>query len=200
MFDLNILAIATGIEEHNFYALDFIEARAILKVTCPGRRRSCGGVSNLSFAFRGNDRPRGDALGVPVSRHQAGLDMAIVNAGQLTVYETIPKDLLEHVEDVILNRRPDATDRLVRFAATVAGRAAGPRRRSGLARGSGRQAARACPRAGIVDFIEKDVEEARGALAATRCHRRAADGGMSSSAICSARARCSCRRSSRARA
>jgi len=165
VFDLNILAIATGLEEHNFYALDFIEAARILKVTCPGIK-ICGGVSNLSFAFRGNTVVR-EAMHSAFLYHaiKAGLDMAIVNAGQLTVYETIPKDLLEHVEDVILNRRQDATDRLVRFAATVAGRA-------------GSQAANLAWRElpvdkrlehalvqGVVDFIEQDVEEARRALA-----------------------------------
>jgi 5-methyltetrahydrofolate--homocysteine methyltransferase len=164
VFDLNILAIATGLEEHNFYAMDFIEAARILKVTCPGIK-ICGGVSNLSFAFRGNSVVR-EAMHSAFLYHaiKAGLDMAIVNAGQLTVYETIPKDLLEHVEDVILNRRPDATDRLVRFAATVAGRA-------------GSQVADLAWRElpvekrlehalvhGVVEFIEPDVEEARRAL------------------------------------
>jgi 5-methyltetrahydrofolate--homocysteine methyltransferase len=164
VFDLNILAIATGLEEHNFYALDFIEAARVLKVTCPGIK-ICGGVSNLSFAFRGNTVVREAMHSAFLYRAiKAGLDMAIVNAGQLTVYETIPKDLLEHVEDVILNRRPDATDRLVRFAATVAGRA-------------GSQATDLAWRElpvdkrlehalvhGVVDFIEQDVEEARRAL------------------------------------
>ncbi len=164
VLDLNILAIATGLEEHNFYALDFIEAARILKVTCPGVK-ICGGVSNLSFAFRGNSVVR-EAMHSAFLYHaiKAGLDMAIVNAAQLTVYETIPKDLLEHVEDVILNRRPDATDRLVRFAATVAGRAGsqGPdlawRELS-----VGKRLEHALVN-GVVDFIEQDVEEARRAL------------------------------------
>ena len=112
VFDLNILAIATGLEEHNYYALDFLEAAKILKVTCPGVK-ICGGISNLSFAFRGNTAVR-EAMHSAFLFHaiKSGLDMAIINAAQLTVYETIPADLLEHVEDVIFNRRPDATDRV----------------------------------------------------------------------------------------
>jgi 5-methyltetrahydrofolate--homocysteine methyltransferase len=164
IFDLNILAIATGLEEHNFYAMDFLEAAKVLKITCPGVK-ICGGVSNLSFAFRGNTAVR-EAMHSAFLFHavKSGLDIAIVNAAQLTVYETIPKDLLEHVEDVIFNRRPDATDRLVRFAATVAG-------------GSTSQVADVAWRSlpvdrrlehalvhGIVEFIEQDVDEARRAL------------------------------------
>jgi 5-methyltetrahydrofolate--homocysteine methyltransferase len=164
VFDLNILAIATGLEEHNFYALDFIDAARVLKLTCPGIK-ICGGISNLSFAFRGNSAVR-EAMhsAFLYQAIKAGLDMAIINAAQLTVYETIPKDLLDHVEDVIFNRRPDATDRLVRFAATVAGSASrqGPdlawrdlsfdkRLEHSLVHG-------------IVEFIEQDVEEARRAL------------------------------------
>ena len=164
VFDLNILAIATGLDEHNYYALDFLEAARILKVTCPGVK-ICGGVSNLSFAFRGNTVVREAMHSAFLFRAiKAGLDMAIINAAQLTVYETIPKELLEHVEDVILNRRPDATDRLVRFAATVAGRAStqGPDlawRESGVEKRLEHALVH-----GIVDFIEQDVEEARRAL------------------------------------
>ena len=130
IFDPNILAIATGLEEHNDYAINFIEATRIIKATCPGVKIS-GGVSNLSFSFRGNDVVR-EAMHSAFLYHaiKAGLDMGIVNAGQLVVYEDIPKDLLERVEDVIFNRRPDATERLVEFAATVKGggkkRGAGP--------------------------------------------------------------------------
>jgi len=122
VFDLNILAIATGLDEHNYYALDFLEAAKVLKLTCPGIK-ICGGISNLSFAFRGNTAVR-EAMHSAFLFHaiKCGLDMAIINAAQLTVYETISADLLEHVEDVIFNRRPDATDRLVTFAATVAGK------------------------------------------------------------------------------
>src|SRR6266702_6343269 len=121
IFDPNILAIATGIEEHAAYAKFFIEATREIKRRFPGVRIS-GGVSNLSFSFRGNDRVR-EAMHSAFLFHaiRAGLDMAIVNAGQLAVYEDIPKDLLELVEDVIFDRRPDATERLVEFAKTVSG-------------------------------------------------------------------------------
>ena len=114
--DPNILAVATGIEEHNEYAKAFIESTREIKRRCPGAKVS-GGVSNLSFSFRGNETVR-RAMHSAFLYHaiSAGLDMAIVNAGQLDVYEDIPKDLLEHVEDVIFNRREDATERLVQFA------------------------------------------------------------------------------------
>jgi 5-methyltetrahydrofolate--homocysteine methyltransferase len=116
IFDPNILTVATGIEEHNNYALDFFEATRIIKETLPHSKVS-GGVSNVSFSFRGNNPVR-EAIHAVFLYHaiQAGLDMAILNAGMLGVYEEIPKDLLERVEDVILNRRPDATERLVAFA------------------------------------------------------------------------------------
>ncbi len=121
IFDPNILAVATGIEEHADFGNAFIEAVPRIKERCPGSRVS-GGISNLSFAFRGNDAVR-EAMHSAFLFHaiRAGLDMGIVNAGQLAVYEDIPPDLLEHVEDVVLNRRPDATERLVTFAATVSG-------------------------------------------------------------------------------
>jgi 5-methyltetrahydrofolate--homocysteine methyltransferase len=164
VFDLNILAIATGLEEHNCYAMDFLEAARVLKVTCPGVK-ICGGVSNLSFAFRGNTVVR-EAMHSAFLFHaiKAGLDLAIINAAQLTVYETIPKELLEHVEDVIFNRRPDATDRLVRFAATVSGTAStqGPDltwRELGVEKRLEHALVH-----GIVEFIDQDVEEARRAL------------------------------------
>jgi 5-methyltetrahydrofolate--homocysteine methyltransferase len=119
--DPNILAIATGIEEHNDFAKAFIEATREIKRRCPGVKVS-GGVSNLSFSFRGNEPVR-RAMHSAFLYHAiaAGLDMAIVNAGQLDVYQDIPKDLLDHAEDVIFNRRPDATERLVTFADTVVG-------------------------------------------------------------------------------
>ena len=119
IFDPNILTVATGMEEHNNYAVNFIEATKEIKRVCPGAKVS-GGVSNVSFSFRGNDVVR-EAINAAFLYHaiSAGLDMGIVNAGQLEIYEEIPKDLLEHVEDVLLNRRPDATDRLLDFAATV---------------------------------------------------------------------------------
>jgi 5-methyltetrahydrofolate--homocysteine methyltransferase len=116
IFDPNILTIATGIEEHNHYAVDFFEATRLIKATLPHAKVS-GGVSNVSFAFRGNNPVR-EAIHAVFLFHaiEAGLDMAIVNAGMLAVYEEIPKDLLERVEDVVLDRRPDATERLVAFA------------------------------------------------------------------------------------
>jgi 5-methyltetrahydrofolate--homocysteine methyltransferase len=161
VFDPNVLAVATGIEEHEEFANAFLEALPLVKARCPGALTS-GGISNLSFAFRGNDVVR-EAM------HSAflydairnGLDMGIVNAGQLVVYEDIPPDLLEHVQDVLLARRPDATDRLVAFAATVQGEAT--KRELDL---SWREApvAKRLEHAlvhGIVDFIEEDTEEAR---------------------------------------
>src|SRR5208283_4740776 len=122
VFGPNILAIATGIEEHNEFAKNYIEATRLIKETCPGARIS-GGVSNLSFSFRGNEIVR-EAMHSAFLYHaiRAGMDMGIVNAGQLAVYEDIPKDLLERVEDVIFNRRPDATERLVEFAERVRGK------------------------------------------------------------------------------
>jgi 5-methyltetrahydrofolate--homocysteine methyltransferase len=119
IFDPNILTIATGIEEHNQYAVNFIEATRIIKQVCSGAKVS-GGVSNVSFSFRGNDVVR-EAINAAFLYHAiaAGLDMGIVNAGQLEIYEEIPKDLLMYVEDVILNRRPDATDRLLEFAESI---------------------------------------------------------------------------------
>ncbi|HEX7532555.1 MAG TPA: dihydropteroate synthase, partial [Methyloceanibacter sp.] len=121
IFDPNIFAVATGIEDHNDYARAYIDATRRIKAELPYVHVS-GGVSNLSFAFRGNERVR-EAMHSVFLYHaiKAGMDMGIVNAGQLVVYEDIPKDLLEHVEDVIFNRRPDATDRLVQFADTVKG-------------------------------------------------------------------------------
>ena len=122
IFDPNILTVATGIEEHNNYAVNFIEATRRIKRECPGAKIS-GGVSNISFSFRGNDLVR-EAMHSAFLYHaiKAGMDMGIVNAGQLAVYEEIPKSLLEHVEDVLFNRRPDATDRLVKLAETVKGK------------------------------------------------------------------------------
>lgn len=121
IFDPNIFAIATGIEEHNNYGLDFIHATRRIKQTLPYALVS-GGVSNVSFAFRGNN-PIREAIHAVFLYHaiQAGMDMGIVNAGSLAIYEDIPKALLERVEDVVLNRRPDATDRLLEIADTVKG-------------------------------------------------------------------------------
>ena len=121
IFDPNILTIATGMEEHDNYAVNFFEATKQIKKICPGAKVS-GGVSNVSFSFRGNNVVR-EAINSAFLYHavKAGLDMGIVNAGQLEIYEEIPKDLLEYVEDVLLNRRPDATDRLLEFSETVKG-------------------------------------------------------------------------------
>jgi 5-methyltetrahydrofolate--homocysteine methyltransferase len=161
IFDPCILAIATGIEEHAAYAKAFIEATRILKERCPGARVS-GGVSNLSFSFRGNDRVR-EAIHSAFLYHaiQAGLDMAIVNAGQIAIYEDIPEDLLKHVEDIVFDRRPDATERMVAFAETVRGE--GTRKQLDL---SWREASvedrlKHALVHGIDGFIEVDAEEAR---------------------------------------
>ena len=161
IFDPNILAIATGLEEHNDYAIHFLEATRIIKSTCPGVKVS-GGISNLSFAFRGNDVVR-EAVHSAFLYHaiKAGLDMGIVNAGQLAVYEDIPADLLERVEDVIFNRRKDATERLVEFATTVKGGV--KKAELDLVWRSGTVEERLSHALvhGVVDFIEQDVEEAR---------------------------------------
>src|SRR5688572_1742069 len=121
IFDPNIFAIATGIEEHSNYGMDYIEATRIIRQTLPYAKIS-GGVSNVSFSFRGNDPVR-EAIHTAFLYHaiKAGMTMGIVNAGQLGVYEDIPKELLEHVEDILFNRRPDAAERMVAFAETVKG-------------------------------------------------------------------------------
>ena len=164
IFDPNVLAIATGLEEHNDYAVNFIEATRKIKQAFPGVKVS-GGISNLSFSFRGNDVVR-EAIQSAFLYHavRAGLDMGIVNAGQLVVYEDIPSDLLTHVEDIIFNRRPDATERMVAYAETVKG--SGTTREEDLAWREGTVEARFEHALvhGIVDFIEADTEEARVAL------------------------------------
>ena len=132
IFDPNILTVATGMEEHDNYAVNFFEATKKIKELCPGAKIS-GGVSNVSFSFRGNNVVR-EAINAAFLYHaiKAGLDMGIVNAGQLEIYEEIPKDLLEHVEDVLLNRRPDATDRLLEFSESVKGTGKGKKRQEDL--------------------------------------------------------------------
>jgi 5-methyltetrahydrofolate--homocysteine methyltransferase len=161
IFDPNVLAVATGIEEHAEFAKSFIEATRLIKERCPGARVS-GGISNLSFAFRGNDAVR-EAMHAAFLYHAiaAGLDMGIVNAGQLAVYEDIEPDLLERVEDVIFNRRDDATERLVEYASRVAGE--GTKRERDLAWREAPVEKRLSHALvhGIVDFIEADTEEAR---------------------------------------
>ncbi|GID29189.1 5-methyltetrahydrofolate--homocysteine methyltransferase [Paractinoplanes brasiliensis] len=161
IFDPNVLAVATGISEHNGYAKAFIEALPLIKQRCPGARTS-GGISNLSFSFRGNDVVR-EAMHSAFLFHavRAGLDMGIVNAGQLAVYQDIPADLLELVEDVLFDRREDATDRLVTFASTVTGK--GKQREVDLSWRDAPVAERLSYALvhGIVDYIEADTEEAR---------------------------------------
>jgi 5-methyltetrahydrofolate--homocysteine methyltransferase len=165
IFDPNVLAVATGIAEHNGYAKAFIDALPQIKHRCPGVRIS-GGISNLSFSFRGNDVVR-EAMHSAFLFHavRAGLDMGIVNAGQLAVYEDIPAELLELVEDVLFDRREDATDRLVSYAETVRG--AGTQRVLDLSWREAPVEARLSHALvhGIVDFIEADTEEARAAAA-----------------------------------
>ncbi len=162
IFDPNVLAVATGIEEHNDYAKSFIDATRRIKEVCPGARVS-GGISNLSFSFRGNNTVR-EAMNAAFLYHaiQAGLDMGIVNAGQLEVYEEIPKDLLERIEDVLFNLREDATEPLVEFAEGV--KSKGKSRKEDLTWREGTVEERLSHALikGIVDFIESDVEEARG--------------------------------------
>ena len=161
IFDPNILTVATGLEEHNNYAVDFIEATRWIKQHLPLAKVS-GGVSNISFSFRGNNVVR-EAMHAAFLYHaiQAGLDMGIVNAGQLAVYEEVPKDLLALVEDVLLNRRPDATERLVGFAETVKqkGKAA-VKDDEWRAKPVAERLAHALVK-GLTDYIDQDVEEAR---------------------------------------
>ncbi|GIW98492.1 MAG: methionine synthase [Pirellulaceae bacterium] len=162
IFDPNILTVATGMEEHNDYAINFIEATREIKRLCPGAKVS-GGVSNISFSFRGNDYVR-EAMHAAFLYHavKAGLDMGIVNAGQLAVYEDIPQDLLERVEDVLFNRRPDATERLIEFAETVKnkGKAAAAEDLAWREQPVHERLKHALIH-GIDKFIEQDTEEAR---------------------------------------
>ncbi|HXV37637.1 MAG TPA: vitamin B12 dependent-methionine synthase activation domain-containing protein, partial [Myxococcota bacterium] len=161
IFDPNILAVATGIEAHDEFARNFIEAIPLIKQSCPGSRVS-GGVSNLSFAFRGNEPVR-EAMHTAFLYHavRAGLDMAIVNAGQLGVYEDIPEDLLERVEDVIFNRRPDATERLLELAQSVSGPARAKQLDLGWRAQRVEERLKHALIHGVVDYIEADTEEAR---------------------------------------
>jgi 5-methyltetrahydrofolate--homocysteine methyltransferase len=161
IFDPNIFAIATGMEEHAGYALAFIEATRRIKAELPHVLVS-GGVSNVSFAFRGNDPVR-EAIHAAFLYHAiaAGMDMGIVNAGALPIYADIPPELLERVEDVVLNRRSDATDRLLEIADTVKGRAAAPGADlSWREKPVAERLAHALVE-GIADYIVEDTEEAR---------------------------------------
>jgi len=163
IFDPNVLTIATGIEEHNEYGIAFIEATRWIKANLPFARVS-GGISNVSFSFRGNNPVR-EAMHTAFLFHaiKAGLDMGIVNAGMLGVYEEIPKDLLALVEEVLFNRRPDATERLVTFADTIKSRASGntaPTADLSWREGTVEERLRHALVKGIVDFVEADTEEA----------------------------------------
>jgi 5-methyltetrahydrofolate--homocysteine methyltransferase len=161
IFDPNVLTVATGIEEHNNYALNFIEATRWIKQHLPHAKVS-GGISNVSFSFRGNNVVR-EAMHAAFLYHaiKAGLDMGIVNAGQLAVYEEIPKDLLELVEDVLLNRRPDATERLVAFAETVKQKGKAAIKDDEWRKGTVEERLSHALVKGITDYIDQDVEEAR---------------------------------------
>jgi len=161
IFDPNIFAVATGIEEHNNYALDFIEATREIKERCPGAKVS-GGVSNLSFSFRGNDTVREAMHSAFLLRAtEAGMDMGIVNAGQLVVYEQIEEELLEAVEDVLWNRRADATERLVDLAERVKNDGAEQTVSQVWREGTVEERLSHALVNGIADFIEEDTEEAR---------------------------------------
>ncbi len=162
IFDLNILAVGTGIEEHNRYAVNFIEAARRIKQLLPDVRIS-GGLSNVSFSFRGNEPVR-RAMHAAFLYHaiRAGLDMAIVNAGQLDVYEEIPPELRGRVEDVVLDRRPDATERLIELAESIEDRPAETdTARAAWRQGSVEQRLQHALVQGVVDHVEEDVEEAR---------------------------------------
>ena len=161
IFDPNILTVATGIEEHNAYAVNFIEATRWIKAHLPLAKVS-GGISNISFSFRGNNTVR-EAMHAAFLYHavRAGLDMGIVNAGQLAVYEEIPKDLLELVEDVLLNRRSDATERLVAFAETVKAKGKVAVKDDEWRKGTVEERLSHALVKGITDYIDSDVEEAR---------------------------------------
>lgn len=161
IFDPNIFAVATGIEEHNNYAIDFIEATRIIKQRMPLTKVS-GGVSNVSFSFRGNDHVR-EAIHSVFLYHaiKAGMDMGIVNAGQLVVYDEIEPQLRELCEDVILNRRPDATERLVAFAETVKATGKEEKKDEAWRSASVEERLKHALVNGITEYIDEDTEEAR---------------------------------------
>ena len=161
IFDPNILTVATGLEEHRNYAVDFLEATRWIRKNLPGARVS-GGVSNISFSFRGNNTVR-EAMHAAFLFHaiRAGLDMGIVNAGQLAVYEEIEPDLRERVEDVLLNRRDDATERLVDFAESVKAKGKTPVADAAWRKDPVEERLKHALVKGIVDYIDTDTEEAR---------------------------------------
>ena len=166
IFDPNIFAIATGIEEHNNYAVDFIEAVKWIKQNLPGAKVS-GGVSNVSFSFRGNDPVR-EAIHTVFLYHaiQAGMDMGIVNAGMVGVYDELEPELRTRVEDVVLNRRPDAGERLVEIAESAKSGAKDESKKNEWRAGSVEQRLSHALVAGINDFIVEDTEEAYQAILA----------------------------------
>jgi 5-methyltetrahydrofolate--homocysteine methyltransferase len=161
IFDPNILTVATGLEEHRNYAVDFVEATRWIKHNLPDTRVS-GGVSNISFSFRGNNTVR-EAMHAAFLFHaiRAGLDMGIVNAGQLAVYEEIEPELRERVEDVLLNRRDDATERLVEFAERVKAKGKTPVADETWRKQPVHERLKHALVKGIVDYIDTDTEEAR---------------------------------------
>ncbi|GIV42898.1 MAG: methionine synthase [Bacteroidia bacterium] len=161
IFDPNILTIATGIEEHNEYGKAFIEATRWIKQNLPLAKVS-GGVSNISFSFRGNNVVR-EAIHAAFLYHaiKAGLDMGIVNAGQLTVYDDVPKDLLELVEDVLFNRKPDATEKLVQFAESIKNTHQTQSKSEEWREKSAVERLKYSLIKGIVEYIEQDTEEVR---------------------------------------
>jgi 5-methyltetrahydrofolate--homocysteine methyltransferase len=160
IFDPNVLTVATGIEEHNAYAVAFLDATRWIKQNLP-RAKVSGGVSNISFSFRGNNTVR-EAMHSAFLYHavKAGLDMAIVNPGLLTVYEEVPKDLLERVEDVLLNRRPDATERLLKFAQSVKSQDKAEVVDTAWRAGTVEERLQHALVKGIADFIDEDTAEA----------------------------------------
>jgi len=166
IFDPNIFAIATGIEEHNNYAVDFIEATRWIKQNLPGAKVS-GGVSNVSFSFRGNDPVR-EAIHTVFLYHaiQAGMDMGIVNAGMVGVYDDLEPTLRERVEDVVLNRRPDAGERLVEIAESAKGAAKDDSKKLEWRSGNVNERLSHALVHGITDFITEDTEEAYRAVLA----------------------------------
>ncbi|MBC7808015.1 MAG: methionine synthase, partial [Akkermansiaceae bacterium] len=164
IFDPNVLTVGTGIEIHNEYGVAFIEATRWIKQNLPHAKVS-GGISNISFSFRGNNPVR-EAMHAAFLYHaiRAGLDMGIVNPSQLAVYDEIPKDLLEHVEDVLLNRRPDATERMLTFAETVKGDGAAKdvvKTEAEWRSGTVEERLGHALLKGVTDYIEVDTEEAR---------------------------------------
>ncbi len=161
IFDPNIFAVATGIEEHNAYAVNYIEATRLIKQRCPGAKIS-GGVSNISFSFRGNDRVR-EAMHSAFLYHaiRAGMDMGIVNAGMIEVYEEIPKDLLQLVEDVLFNRHPKATEALTDYAERIKGGGRVLQKDTAWRNDTLEGRLTHALVKGIADYVEADVEEAR---------------------------------------